>query len=65
MGEFVLIWIGIVTAGFIPTVLLPPPVYFHDRSACEAAIIALQDPENKGIKLGGRCLATRTGEKKE
>lgn len=65
MGEFVLIWMAAVTIGSGPTVQLPPPIYFYDKKACEAVAIALQDPANKGITLGGRCFETRTGDKKE
>jgi hypothetical protein len=59
MGEWVLIWM-IFQSELGTTIITPPPIYFHDRAACESVAGKLSESADKGFTVGGKCYPTRT-----
>ena len=59
MGEWVLIWM-IFQSELGTTIIAPPPIYFHDRAACEAVAGKLTETADKGFTTAGQCHPTRT-----
>jgi hypothetical protein len=59
MGEWVLIWM-IFQSELGTKIIAPPPIYFHDRAACEAVAGKLAETADKGFTTVGKCHPTRT-----
>jgi hypothetical protein len=59
MGEWVLIWM-IFQSELGTKIIAPPPIYFHDRVACEAVAGKLAETADKGFTIVGKCHPTRT-----
>jgi hypothetical protein len=59
MGEWVLLWM-ILQSELGHEDYHPPPIYFHDRAACESVAGELAESADKGFTTGGKCYPTRT-----
>ena len=59
MGEWVLIRM-IFQSELGTKIIAPPPIYFHDRAACEAVAGKLAETADKGFTTVGKCHPTRT-----